>query len=119
MIEDTMIRNLLPAAQRSYLHAVAKLSRYFGRSPDQLDLEDVRAYQVHFAERGITWASSNQTVSALRLCNLTSGNLIGVFASSPTEGHALRSGSPLFWYSMKETNQPWRTKYAARTGYGH
>ena len=54
-----------------------------------------------------------------RLCNLTSGNLIGACASSPTEGHSPRWGSPLFWYSMKETNQPWRTKYAARTGYGH
>jgi len=31
---------------RSYVHAVAKFSRYFDRSPDRLDLEDVRAFQV-------------------------------------------------------------------------
>lgn len=36
MIEDMAIRNLSPATQRSYVHAVAKFSRYFGRSPDRL-----------------------------------------------------------------------------------
>jgi len=47
MIEDMTIRNLSPATQRSYLHAVTKFSRYFNRSPDRLGLEDVRAFQVH------------------------------------------------------------------------
>ena len=51
MIEDMTVRNLSPATQRSYLHAVAKFSRYFGRSPDRLDLEDVRAFQVHLVDR--------------------------------------------------------------------
>jgi integrase/recombinase XerD len=47
MIEDLTVRNLSPATQRSYLAAVSKLSRYFGRSPDCLELEDIRAFQVH------------------------------------------------------------------------
>lgn len=33
MIEDITIRNLSPATQRSYVHAVAKLSRYCGPIP--------------------------------------------------------------------------------------
>jgi site-specific recombinase XerD len=66
MIEDMTVRNLSPATQRSYLHAVAKFSRYFGRSPDRLGLEDVRAFQVHLASTGISWAALNQTVCALR-----------------------------------------------------
>lgn len=41
MTEDMTVRNLSPATQRSYLHAVTKFSRHFGRSPDRLDLEDV------------------------------------------------------------------------------
>ena len=49
MIEDMTVRNLSPATQRSYLHAVAKCSRYFGRSPDRLDIEDVRAFQVYLS----------------------------------------------------------------------
>jgi site-specific recombinase XerD len=66
MIEDMTVRNLSPATQRSYLHAVSKFSRYFGRSPDQLDLEDVRAYQVQLVARGISWPALNQIVCALR-----------------------------------------------------
>ena len=66
MIEDMTIRNLSPATQRSYLHAVSKFSRYFGRSPDRLGLEDVRAFQVHLVSTGISWPSLNQTVCALR-----------------------------------------------------
>ncbi|EJB01732.1 site-specific recombinase XerD [Rhizobium leguminosarum bv. trifolii WSM597] len=48
MIDDMTIRNLSPATQRSYLHAVTKFSRYFGRSPDRLGLEDVRAFALRF-----------------------------------------------------------------------
>jgi len=66
MIEDMTVRNLSPATQRSYVHAVAKFSRYFGRSPDRLDLEEVRAFQVHLVSNGISWPALNQTVCALR-----------------------------------------------------
>ena len=66
MIEDMTIRNLSPATQQSYVHAVSKFSQYFGRSPDRLGLEDVRAYQVHLASKGVAWASLNQAVCALR-----------------------------------------------------
>jgi integrase/recombinase XerD len=43
MIEDMTIRNLSPATQQSYEHAVAKFSRFFGRSPDRLDARRRRA----------------------------------------------------------------------------
>ena len=66
MIEDMTVRNLSPATQRSYIHAVARFSRYFGCSPDQLDIEDVRAYQVQLVARGISWPALNQIVCALR-----------------------------------------------------
>jgi len=66
MIEDMTVRNLSPATQRSYVHAVARFSQYFDQSPDRLGLEDVRAYQVHLASKGIAWASFNQIVCALR-----------------------------------------------------
>ena len=66
MIEDMTVRNLSPATQRSYIHAVSKFSRYFGRSLDKLELEDVRAFQVHLASKGVFWGSLNQAVCALR-----------------------------------------------------
>ncbi len=66
MIEDMTVRNLSPTTQRSYVHAVSKFSRFFGRSPDTLTLEDVRTFQVHLASKGVAWASLNQPVAALR-----------------------------------------------------
>ncbi len=41
MIEDMTVRNLSPATQRSYMHAVAKFGRFFSRSPEKLGLEEV------------------------------------------------------------------------------
>jgi site-specific recombinase XerD len=66
MIEDLTIRNLSPETQQSYVRAVAKFSEHFGRSPDRLGREEVRAYQVHLTSQGIAWASLNQIVCALR-----------------------------------------------------
>ena len=65
MLDDMTVRNLSPATQRSYVHAVAKFGRFFGCSPDKLDLEDVRAFQVHLVAGGISWPALNQTVCAL------------------------------------------------------
>ena len=66
MIEDMTVRNLSPATQQSYLNAVSKFSRYFGRSPDRLGLEDVHAFQVHLVATGFSWPALNQIVCALR-----------------------------------------------------
>jgi integrase/recombinase XerD len=66
MIEDMTVRNLSPATQRSYVHAVAKFSRFFRCSPDRLGLEDVRRFQLHLLARGISWSGLNQIVCALR-----------------------------------------------------
>jgi integrase/recombinase XerD len=47
-----MVCNLLPATQRSYIHAVAKFRRHFGRSADRLGLEDVHDYEFHLVSTG-------------------------------------------------------------------
>ncbi len=66
MIDDKSIRNLSPETQRSYIHAVAKFSRHFGRAPDTLGLDEVRDFQVHLVAMGVSWGALNQTVCALR-----------------------------------------------------
>ena len=66
MIADMTVRNMAPSTQRSDISAVSKLSRYSGKSPERLDLEDVRAYQVHLAATGISWPGLKQIVCALR-----------------------------------------------------
>jgi len=66
MIDDMSLRNLSPATQRSYVHAVKRFSQFHSRSPDQLGFEDVRAFQVYLVSQGVSWGALNQTVCALR-----------------------------------------------------
>jgi integrase/recombinase XerD len=66
MIEDMQVRNLSPATQRCYVHAVAKFAQHFNRSPDRLGLAEVREYQVHLVAAGVSWAGFNVAVCALR-----------------------------------------------------
>lgn len=66
MTEDMTLRNLSPATQAAYLHQVDKFARYFGRSPDRLGSEEIRRYQLHLVERGVSWSTFDQAVCALR-----------------------------------------------------
>ncbi|MET4072463.1 site-specific recombinase XerD [Bradyrhizobium sp. S3.2.6] len=98
MIEDMTVRNLSPATQRSYISAVSKFSRYFGRSPDRLELEDVRAFQVHLVSTGISWPALNQIVCALRFFyGVTLGEALIPMRESPASCRSF--SAPTKWCS--------------------
>lgn len=64
-IEDMQLRNFAPGTQRSYVHHIAEFARYFGRSPEHLDLEAVRQYQLYLlGERALSTSSINTFTSA-------------------------------------------------------
>jgi site-specific recombinase XerD len=66
-IEDMQLRNLAPTTQRSYVHYVAQFARFFGRSPEQLDLNAVRQYQLHLLnERKLCASTVNGFTSAIQ-----------------------------------------------------
>ena len=67
MLEDMRIRNLAENTQRSYLLRVGCFARHFGRSPEQLGPEDIRAYQIHLLNgRKLAPSSIGITCAALR-----------------------------------------------------
>ena len=67
MIDKMQLRNLAPATQRNYIHYVAEFAKYFRLSPEVLDLEAVRQYQLHLVnERKLSPQSVNQYVSAVK-----------------------------------------------------
>src|SRR6516162_979905 len=67
MIEDMTVRNFAPNTQESYLHQVSLFARHFGKSPDQLGPEDIRAYQIYLAdEKKVAVSTRIVAVSALR-----------------------------------------------------
>lgn len=67
MIDDMQVRNFSPHTQASYVLQVSQFARHFGRSPDKLGPEDIRAYQVYLTkERKLAPASIHVAVAGLR-----------------------------------------------------
>src|SRR5439155_1371527 len=67
MIEDMKVRNLAPLTQAAYVHQVSMFARHFGRSPEALGPEEIRAYQVYLAtEKKLAPSSISIAVAALR-----------------------------------------------------
>jgi site-specific recombinase XerD len=67
MIEDLRLRNRSPGTIDAYVAQVARFAKYFGRSPEDLDQEDVRAYLLQIIAAGrISWSHYNMIVCALR-----------------------------------------------------
>ena len=66
MIEDMRVRNYSPRTVEAYVAAVAKLAKHFGRSPDRLGAQEVRAFQVQLLTQQTSWPQFNQIVAGLR-----------------------------------------------------
>jgi len=66
MEREMVIRGLSPRTVSNYLGCMRRFVRYFGRSPDQATLEDVRDFQRHLAGQKAAWSSFNVYVCAMR-----------------------------------------------------
>jgi site-specific recombinase XerD len=67
MSEDMQLRNFAPETQRNYIHHVKGLAQFYQTSPEHLDLEDIREYQLHLLnQRHHSAQAVNQFVSAVR-----------------------------------------------------
>jgi integrase/recombinase XerD len=67
MIEDMQLRNFSPHTIRTYLERVTSLAKHFGRSPDRIGKDDLRAYLVHLVQHEhVSWSYYNQALCAIR-----------------------------------------------------
>ena len=66
MLDDMRMRKLTPQTQALYLRGVERLAKYLGRSPDEADAEDLRRFQLHLVEQGVSSTTLNGTITALR-----------------------------------------------------
>ena len=65
MIEDMTLRKLNERTQTGYIRGVVRFSQYLGRSPDTATAEDLRRFQLHLAETGVSNITINATLSGL------------------------------------------------------
>ena len=66
MIDDMTMRKLQPKTQAGYLRSVKNFTRFFGRSPDRAGPEDLRRFQLHLVEKGVSSTTLNATITALK-----------------------------------------------------
>ncbi len=66
MLEDLRLRNYASKTQQIYLNHVGRFARHFDKSPEVLGSDEIRAYQLHLVEKGVSWSQFNQAVCALR-----------------------------------------------------
>ncbi len=85
MLDDMTMRRLQSKTQASYVRAVKNFSRFFGRSPDLAEPEDLRSYQLHMVEQGVSSTTLNATITGLKF-------FFGVTLDRPS---ALKKMSPV------------------------
>jgi integrase/recombinase XerD len=66
MLEDMRMRKLSDKTQSHYLRAVRRFTAYLGRPPDTASAEELRRYQLHLVDAGISPASLNAAISGLK-----------------------------------------------------
>jgi site-specific recombinase XerD len=66
MIDDMRMRKLSPKTQSGYIRVVKRFASFLGRSPDTASVEDLRRYQLHLVDHGISPISLNATLTGLK-----------------------------------------------------
>src|SRR6266436_4988118 len=66
MIEDMAARKLGHHAQRSHIHSCRRFAAFLGRSPDTATADDVRRFQLHLVESGLSICNRNRIMTGVR-----------------------------------------------------
>lgn len=66
MIDDMNMRKLALKTQAAYLRGVKNLSLFLGHSPDTATADDLRRYQLHLIDNGVSRISLNANITALK-----------------------------------------------------
>jgi len=66
MIEDMNARKLSAGTQRGHIHSCKRFAAFLNRSPDTSTTEDIRRFQLHLAEVGVSICNRNRIMTGLR-----------------------------------------------------
>ena len=66
MIEDMNLRKLGAHTHRSHIYSCKRFAAFLKRSPDTATLEDIRLFQLHLAETGMSIGNRNRIMTGVR-----------------------------------------------------
>jgi len=66
MIEDMNARKLCAGTQRGHIRSCMRFAAFVKRSPDTATAEDIRRFQLHLAETGVSICNRNRIMTGLR-----------------------------------------------------
>jgi integrase/recombinase XerD len=67
MIDDMRIRDIKETTQKGHIRAVKNFAAFLGRSSDTATPDELRAYQLHMTDTGVSTATFNTRIVSLRL----------------------------------------------------
>src|SRR5258705_4384630 len=66
MIEDMNARKLCAGTQRGHIHSCKRFAAFLTRSPDTATAEDIRRFQLHLSETGVSICNRNRIMTGVR-----------------------------------------------------
>jgi len=66
LLDDMRMRKLGPKTQSVYVRAVRYLASFLQRYPDTATAEDLRRFQLHLVDRGVSPITLNATITGLK-----------------------------------------------------
>ena len=69
MIEDMSARQLCAATQRGHVRSCKRFAAFLNRSPDTATTEDIRRFQLHLAEAGVSICNRNRIMTGCGSCS--------------------------------------------------
>ena len=66
MIEDMNARKLCAETQRGHIHSCKRFAAFLKRSPDAATAEDIRRFQLHLSDTGVSICNRNRIMTGLR-----------------------------------------------------
>ena len=66
MVEDMNARKLGAHSQRSHIYSCKRFAAFLKRSPDTATLEDIRQFQLHLAETGMSICNRSRIMTGVK-----------------------------------------------------
>src|ERR1039458_8911781 len=108
MVDDMQLRNLAVRTQKQYIAQVAAFAKYFGTSPENLDIEAIRQYQLYLLnERKISPDAVGQYTSAVKFLYLAT-------KCEPSPDAVGQYTSAVKFLYLVTLEMPWTNEYFPR-----